>query len=84
MRCKPGDLAWIIRGPNTGKMVEVLASSFLPGWWECRPLSRNMRNVDSGEVCQGQTGHTRDCDLSPLPKDPDAMNAPDKQEPITA
>lgn len=40
LKCKPGDLAIIINGPNAGRLLEVLHQSkpYGPGWWHVKIL----------------------------------------------
>jgi hypothetical protein len=71
MRCKPGDLAIIVRArwpENLGALVEVLArSEHVDRDWFIRSIGRPLTGTDEdGRIGTATEGHIMDSDLRPI------------------
>lgn len=58
MRCKPGDLAIVTRGPNVGRICKVLERSMLPGHdWLCEAMQTFYLGMCFGDRVRGCQDH---------------------------
>lgn len=67
MRCRIGDLAVIVRGINSGRLVTVLGPSICgPAEWFVECLGRPMPGIIGGAWTYSQRGSIEDARLRPI------------------
>ena len=72
LKCRPGDLAVIVRGRNVGALVEVLAKSLLfePDFWLVKALGAPLQGSLFGQPVPMTQGNIADARLRPIRAQP--------------